>query len=103
VLDLAASKLLANADRQADDGVFSRDVIDLAMMALHLSMLRAAIAKATEAYGAAISRDLAKAIDRLEQRTGWLERCMQVMAMDIPKAVLWQKIRSLRRVLPIAP
>ncbi len=103
VLDLAASKLLANADRQADDGVFSRDVIDLAMMALPLSMLRAAIAKATEAYGAAISRDLAKAIDRLEQRTGWLERCMQVMAMDIPKAVLWQKIRSLRRVLPVAP
>ena len=27
-LDLAASKLLANSDRQADDGVFSRDVID---------------------------------------------------------------------------
>lgn len=31
---------------------------------------------------------------------GWLERCMQVMAMTLPKAVLWQKIRALQRVLP---
>ena len=72
-LDLAASKLLANSDRQADDGVFSRDVIDLA-----------------------------KAIDRMQNRPGWLERCMQAMAMDMPKALLWQKIRALRRAVPSA-
>ncbi|MGS5086074.1 helix-turn-helix domain-containing protein [Hydrogenophaga sp. A37] len=30
---------------------------------------------------------------------GWLERCMQAMAMTLPKAVLWQKIRSLRKLL----
>lgn len=101
-LDLAASKLLANADRQADDGVFSRDVIDLAMMNLTLQQLRAAFEKATEAYGVAISRDLAKAIDRFQNRQGWLERCMQAMAMNMPKAVLWQKIRRLRQVLPVA-
>ncbi len=100
VLDLAASKLLANSDRQADDGVFSRDVIDLAMMNLTLPQLRAALEKATEAYGAAITRDLVKAIDRLQDRLGWLDRCMQVMAMDMPKAVLWGKIRNLRRALP---
>jgi len=100
VVDLAASKLLANSDRQADDGVFSRDVIDLAMMDLTMPQLRAALEKATEAYGAAITRDLAKAIDRLQVRTGWLDRCMQVMAIDMPKAVLWGKIRSLRRALP---
>lgn len=98
-LDLAASKLLANADRHADDGVFSRDVIDLAMMDLRLPLLRAALAKSAEAYGTAVARDLAKAIDRLQERHGWLERCMQVMAMTLPKAVLWQKIRALRRVL----
>ena len=102
LLDLAASKLLANADRQADDGVFSRDVIDLSMMNLTLPQLRSALEKATEAYGTAISKDLAKAIDRLQNRQGWLERCMQVMAMNMPKAVLWQKIRNLRRVLPVA-
>ena len=72
-LDLAASKLLANSDRQAADGVFSRDVIDLA-----------------------------KAIDRMQNRPGWLERCMQAMAMEMPKALLWQKIRALRRAVPSA-
>ncbi|MBW0171521.1 MAG: nucleotidyl transferase AbiEii/AbiGii toxin family protein [Hydrogenophaga sp.] len=98
-LDMATSKLLANADRQADDGVFSRDVIDLAMMALPLPQLRQAMAKAAEAYGPAVARDLAKAIDRMQERAGWLERCMQAMAMTLPKAVLWQNIRALRRVL----
>ena len=87
-LDLAASKLLANSDRQADDGVFSRDVIDLAMMSPALPLL--------------VARDLGKAIDRLQNRTGWLERCIQAMAMQMPKAVLWQKVRALRRVVPAA-
>lgn len=99
LIDLAASKLLANSDRQADDGVFSRDVIDLAMMGLRLPALRSALAKAEAAYGAAVSRDLGKAIERLQERRGWLERCMQAMAMTLPKAVLWQKIRALRRLL----
>jgi hypothetical protein len=99
-LDLATSKLLANSDRQADDGVFSRDVIDLAMMGLALPALRAALAKAEQAYGANVARDLGKAIDRLQNRQGWLERCMQVMAMQLPKAVLWQKVRALRRIVP---
>lgn len=101
LLDLAASKLLANSDRQADDGVFSRDIIDLAMMNLELPQLRQALEKATEAYGTSISRDLAKAIDRMQNRQGWLDRCMQAMAMDMPKAVLWQKIRGLRRVMTV--
>ncbi|MGP1691378.1 MAG: nucleotidyl transferase AbiEii/AbiGii toxin family protein [Giesbergeria sp.] len=99
-LDLATSKLLANSDRQADDGVFSRDVIDLAMMGLPLPALRAARDKAAEAYGASVTRDLGKAIDRLQNRTGWLERCMQAMTMQLPKAVLWQKVRALRRIVP---
>ena len=85
---------------QADDGVFSRDLIDLAMMDLPLPALRAALAKAAEAYGPSVARDLGKAIDRLQTRTGWLERCMQAMAMQMPKAVLWQKVRALRRVVP---
>jgi hypothetical protein len=99
-LDLATSKLLANSDRQADDGVFSRDVIDLAMMGLPLPTLRAALEKAQQAYGPSVACDLGKAIDRLQNRSGWLERCMQVMAMHLPKAVLWQKVRALRRIVP---
>jgi hypothetical protein len=101
LLDLAASKLLANSDRQADDGVFNRDIIDLAMMNLELPQLRQALEKATEAYGTSISRDLAKAIDRMQNRQGWIDRCMQAMAMNMPKAVLWQKIRGLRRVIAV--
>lgn len=98
-LDMATTKLLANSDRQADDGVFSRDVIDLAMMQPKLALLRAALAKAETAYGPSVSRDLAKAINNLQCREGWLERCMQAMLMDMPKALLWQKISVLRRVI----
>jgi hypothetical protein len=98
-LDMAASKLLANSDRWSDDSVFSRDVIDLAMMRPSLPLLRQAKAKAEGAYGEAIGRDLEKAIAKLQTRRDWLERCIQVMAMSLPKAVLWERIRSLRRVL----
>jgi hypothetical protein len=98
-LDLAASKLLANSDRQAGDGVFSRDVIDLAMMGLRLPALRKALNKAEQAYGPAVSRDLAKAIDRLQERQGWLERCVHAMAMTLPHALVWQRIRALRKLL----
>ena len=99
LLDMATCKLLANADRWSDDGVFSRDVIDLAMMSPTLPLLRKAVQKAQGAYGLAVTRDLERAIDRLQHRQDWLERCMQVMGMALPKAVLWSKIRALRRVL----
>ena len=99
LLDMAASKLLANSDRWADDGVFSRDLIDLAMMRPTLPLLRHAIAKAEVAYGDAVRRDLARAIDRMQARTGWLERCMQIMGVRGTQAQLWQRIRALRRAL----
>ena len=99
LLDMATSKLLANADRWSDDGVFSRDVIDLAMMSPTLPLLRKAVQKAQGAYGPAVTRDLERAIDRLQHRQDWLEHCMQVIGMALPKAVLWSKIRALRRVL----
>jgi hypothetical protein len=98
-LDMATSKLLANSDRWNDDGVFNRDIIDLAMMNPSLTLLRSAVAKAETAYGQAIRKDLGKAIDRLQDRHGWLERCMQVMAMNLPKAAVWQQLRKLRRIL----
>lgn len=99
-LDMVASKLLANSDRWADDGVFNRDLIDLAMMRPSLRLLRQAAGKAERAYGDAIYRDLGKAIDRVRTRAGWLERCMEAMAVSVPKAQLWQHIGDLQRVLP---
>jgi len=40
-----------------------------------------------------------RAIARLQNRPDWLERCVLVMAMSLPKAVLWSRIRALRRGL----
>ena len=96
-LDMATSKLLANADRWYDDGAFNRDLIDLAMMQPARKLLDAAVTKAQEAYGNAIQDELAKAIDRVENRSEWLERCMEAMTMTIPKAVLWKHIRALKK------
>jgi hypothetical protein len=98
-LDMATSKMLANSDRWRDDGVFSRDVIDLAMMNPALPLLRQALFKAQVAYGEAIARDLDRAIEHLRNHPDWMARCMQLMSMNLPRAVLWKKIRALRRVL----
>ncbi|MCK9201446.1 MAG: nucleotidyl transferase AbiEii/AbiGii toxin family protein [Gallionella sp.] len=98
-LDMVASKLLANSDRWRDDGVFSRDIIDLAMMNPTLALLRQAVAKAETAYGQAIREDLDKAVQHLQDRHDRLERCMQAMAMNLPKALVWKNLRALRGVL----
>ncbi len=97
-LDMITSKLLANSDRWADDSVFSRDLIDLAMIRPSLNLLREAVAKAEQAYGKAIIRDLDKAISKLLSRSNRLERCMEALAINIPKALLWERIRALNRV-----
>lgn len=98
-VDMAASKLLANSDRWIDASVFSRDLIDLAMMEAPMPLLRRAVVKAEGAYGDSILQDLGKAIARLEDQQGLLERCMEAMAVDVPRAVLWQKVRRLKRLL----
>ncbi|MEB3052068.1 nucleotidyl transferase AbiEii/AbiGii toxin family protein [Mycolicibacter sp. MYC123] len=96
-LDMATSKLLANSDRWADRAVFSRDVIDLAMMEPGPDLLSRAIAKAESAYRSAIIDDLNKAIDDLRDNPHRLDDCMRELRMyDTPKAVLWDRIKRLR-------
>jgi hypothetical protein len=96
-LDMAASKLLANSDRWADRAVFSRDVIDLAMMEAGPDLRGRAIAKAESAYRSAIVNDLSKAIDYLRDNPHRLDDCMRELRMyDTPKAVLWDRIKRLR-------
>lgn len=95
--DMAASKLLANSDRWRDDSVFSRDAIDLAMLDLPPRRLRPAIDKASAAYGIAIVNDIRRALDRLRDDSGYLQRCMRAMSMTMPMAVLQQRLRALRR------
>ena len=95
-LDMASSKLLANADRWRDDAVRSRDLIDLAMMMPAKKLLKAAIAKARTAYGDSIETALAKAVQDLRDRPHRLDQCMAAMQMTtIPKALLWKRIRTL--------
>ena len=95
-LDLAASKLLANSDRWADDSVFSRDLIDLAMMEQPANLLARAAEKAREAYGESIERDLTKAIEGLRRRPGRLDRCLRALQITcVPKALLWKRIKAL--------
>lgn len=99
-VDLAAEKLLANADRWADDSVHSRDVIDLAMQGAPRALLVAACAKAEQAYGASVRGALAKAIAALRARPHRLQECMQALAMTtVSRAALWQKMRRLERTL----
>ena len=97
-LDMVTSKLLANSDRWADEGVFNRDLIDLAMMQPSKSLLRTAITKAEQPYGSTIVRDIDKAIEKLQLRGNWLDRCVLALDITIPKAVLWEKIRRLKRI-----
>lgn len=99
-IDLAAEKLLANADRWADDSVFSRDLIDLAMMNADRRLLEAACMKAEGAYGASVRSSLSKAVDGLEARRGRLEACMAALSIDgVTRAQLWQAIRTVARRL----
>jgi len=97
-LDLAASKLLALADRWGDDSVFSRDLIDLAMMQPPKALLRAAIAKAAMAYGDSVESSLTKAIQDLRERPHRLDACMGAMQMTtVSKAQLWSRIKALEK------
>lgn len=96
-VDLAAEKLLANSDRWLDAAVFSRDVIDLAMMSAGRSQLKSALQKAEVAYGTSIKSDLEKSIDRVLNKAGWLDRCIDAMAISVPKALILQRLVQLAR------
>ena len=100
-VDLAAEKLLANADRWADDVVFSRDIVDLAMQRADKKLLEAACAKAETAYGASVRQALARAVQALHARPHRLEECMQALRVtSVSRAQLWQAIRRSGRALP---
>jgi len=99
-IDLAAEKLLANADRWRDDSVYNRDVIDLAMMQADRALLESACEKAEKAYGGAIRSSLAQAVQLLQSQPTRLDRCMKALAIDsVTKAQLWQAIKTVARRL----
>ncbi|MFZ4062749.1 MAG: nucleotidyl transferase AbiEii/AbiGii toxin family protein [Polynucleobacter sp.] len=97
-IDLMASKLLANTDRWNDDSVFCRDVIDLAMMKVNKKEFHQAVEKAITAYGNSVLVSLDKAIDRLITKEGLLDRCITVMKILVPRAVLRQNLENLTAI-----
>ena len=100
-LDLCVEKLLANADRWADDSVFSRDLVDLAMQPADRELLRRACAKAERAYGSSVRRSVGSAVQALRERPHRLDECMRALQMEsVSKAQLWQSIRRVERTLP---
>ena len=100
LVDMACSKLLADSDRWNDDGVFSRDLLDLAHLPLKQNQLINALSKAEGAYGESVQKDLIQSLERLLGRDGWLERCREALKIEEPKAVIWQKLIGLKRQIP---
>ena len=94
-VDLVASKLLANVDRWADDGVMSRDILDLAMLQPTPKTWSAAVQKAEDAYGAAVLQSLKKARARLLDDPQRLARCIEVLQVSTPQALLYQRLKAL--------
>jgi len=94
-IDLAASKLLANVDRWPDAGVFSRDIIDLAMLDLQKHELHMALAKAESAYGDAVVRDVHKAVANLQNHPDRLSKCLTALSMNAPAALMLDRLKRL--------
>jgi Nucleotidyl transferase AbiEii toxin, Type IV TA system len=79
--DCFTSKLLANADRFMDDGVVSRDLIDLAVLRLQSPIPQGALDKAENAYE--VLRPLERAVQRFQERPDYRKECflgLQVLA-----------------------
>lgn len=98
-VDLAASKLLANADRWRDAVTYSRDVLDLAMLQLPQRLLGRALDKAAAAYGPQLARDASDAVDFLRTRPERLLQCMQALSITLPPAIIQQNLRRLAQRL----
>jgi hypothetical protein len=102
--DLAASKFLANSDRWRDDSIFSRDILDLAMLDMPPRHLKPALHKAMDAYGAAAVIDVQRALQVLRDRPERLLTCMHALSVSCSPAFVQQRLRNLsRRLAAISP
>ena len=99
--DLAACKLLANADRGRDDSVFSRDVIDMAFLDLPPNRLVGPVMKASQAYGMSVVSEMQVACERLIAREGQLARCIRALSIEEPYAMVYKRLKRLERRLQI--
>jgi predicted nucleotidyltransferase component of viral defense system len=97
--DLVATKLLANCDRWSDRSVYSRDIIDLAMIAAPRRQLKDGMRKARMEYRDAVLNDAQAAIASLLERRGAIDSCRQALAITMPPAVVVDRLRRLSTAL----
>src|SRR5699024_7738825 len=102
-VDQVASKLLANDDRWADRSVFSRDIIDLAMIHPSPDALREGLRKAEEAYHGTVRTSVAKATDMLRANPKHLASAVQALQMDVPAAMVLSAIHRLSNQIAATP
>jgi Nucleotidyl transferase AbiEii toxin, Type IV TA system len=93
--DQVATKLMANSDRWADKSVWSRDIIDLAMLTNGQPADSAGVAKAVRAYGDSVLADIDKARARLLQEDNYMATCMARMQMTMPETELRSRVGRL--------
>lgn len=99
--DLVATRLMANADRYADDACFSRDIIDLAMLATDGILSPVGVAKARTVYGKNIDIAWVRAREMLLESDGRLIQCMGELKMKMHPHDLRTRIERLDFVDPV--
>lgn len=93
-----AEKLLANADRGRDQSTYSRDIIDLAFMAVAWPKQDwiDGFELADMAYGAAVRRELNACLDVIEEGS-WRRRCIEALSVSNARR-LSAGVRALRKL-----
>lgn len=78
-----AEKLLANCDRWGDRAMLSRDLVDLAFMIDAWGEPEASegMEVARQAYGAAVERDLGRAVEKLRLDKEYYRKCVSGLAL----------------------
>lgn len=87
-VDQVAEKLLANSDRWQDRSVWSRDLIDLAMLRLALvaPLPQAAVTKAEAAYPVRVP--LERAVQQFQQDSDYQQRCFNALQIQDRQRVI---------------
>lgn len=93
--DQVATKLMANSDRWADAAVWSRDLIDLAMLTDGGQAAPAGVAKAMQAYGASVLVDFEKARTQLLEQPGRLKLCMARLQMNTDEPAWRRRLEAM--------
>lgn len=73
--------------------------IALVLSNLDASLFCAGMEKAEAAYGNSVGRDLLSAIERLRLNPAILERSISALGIQVPQALLWQRIKALGKLV----